>query len=100
MRELKNGQEQARGFDNLDNLSSAEIDEQICLLERDLKEAITANEIVEQERLELQKKIIRLQLEKKDLEMTLSKSHANLKTLQADIRIAKSKYWAVKNEKR
>lgn len=84
----------------LDDLSSAEIDEYICRLEKELKEAIEINETVEQERLLLQKQIIELQLKKKNLDMTISKSHARIKTLQVDLRIARSKFWMVRNEGR
>lgn len=84
----------------LEFLSSTEIDEYICFLEKDLKEAIETNETVEQERLLLQKQIIELQLKKKDLDMIISKSHARIKTLSVDLRIARSKFWSVRNEGR
>ncbi len=86
--------------ESLDNLSSAEIDDFICRKEIELKEAISTNEVVEQEIMHLQKQIIQHQLVKKELEMKRSKSHANIKTINADLRIARSKFWAIKNEGR
>ncbi|MDD2869620.1 hypothetical protein [Neomegalonema sp.] len=87
-------------MNEIDNLSSDELNQVVCQLEKEYKDAIKSNEVIEQERLELQKKIIQLQLIKKDLDMSLSKSHANLKLKNADLRIARNRYWAVRGEGR
>lgn len=83
--------------ESLDNLSSSEIDEYICQKEKELREAIEVNETIEQEIMQLQKQIIQHQLTKKEREMTRSKSHANIKTLNINLRIARSKFWSAKN---
>ena len=59
----------------LDDLSSTEISEYICGLEREIKSAIESNAIVEQERLLLQKKILELQTRKKDLDIEIGRAH-------------------------
>jgi hypothetical protein len=85
---------------NLDKLSSAEIDDYVCAMEKLHKECITSHETVEQERLEIQRQILELQLRKKEMDMGISKSKTNLRQLEIDLKIARSKFWAVKNENR
>lgn len=80
-----------------DNMTASEIDEEIVELEKELKRSISAHERVEQEKLSLQKDILNLQVRKKDLEMSLSKSLTNIRQLNISLRIARSKFWSVKN---
>ena len=81
-------------------VSSHEISLQIDEKEKELKEAISAHELIEQQKLRLQRAIIRLQLKKKELEMVLSKSSANRKQIEIELRLLKNRFWAVKNEGR
>lgn len=84
----------------LESLSSYEIDQAICSLESKLKKAITENEAIEQRRLAIQKKMLELQLEKKGLEADLSQRKSDMKAMDIDLKILRSKFWAVKNEGR
>jgi hypothetical protein len=84
----------------LDRLSSSEIDQYICEMESALKEQIVDHEEKEQKRLEIQRQILELQLRKKELEMVLSTSKTEMEQKKIDLKIARSKFWAVKNENR
>ena len=84
----------------LDNLSCADIDLYRCNLEVMLKEAISAHEVVEQEKLSVQREILVIQLKKKDLEMSLNKSANHIKLLSLELSIANKKFWSVRNEGR
>lgn len=66
-------------------------------LQKQLKQAIEANETFEQSRLDLQRQIIKLQLSKKELEMALSKSHSNLSQLRISIKLKESQFWQARN---
>ncbi len=82
----------------LEIMSSDAIDRYKTELEQNLKQMIVEHGIVERQKLEIQRKIIDLQSQKKDLELSLSKSSENKRVLQIEIALAKSMFWAVKNE--
>uniref|UniRef100_A0A6M3JHD7 Uncharacterized protein n=1 Tax=viral metagenome TaxID=1070528 RepID=A0A6M3JHD7_9ZZZZ len=84
----------------LDSLSSSEIDQKICDLEQKLKVSIIAHEKLEQQRLGMQKQILEIQLAKKTLEAELSQDRTNIKAMEINLRILKSKFWTVKHENR
>jgi len=79
------------------NLSAAEIDTKIVEMEKVLKSCIGSHEVVEQEKLLLQRDILNLQVKKKDLEMALSKSMSNIRQLNISLRILRSQFWSSKN---
>ena len=84
----------------LDVMSSYNIDRYRTELEQELKQAIVDRGIVERQKIELQRKILNLQIDRKDIDTTLSKSIENMRKLRIEIDLAKSKFWAVKNEGR
>lgn len=83
---------------NTDNLSAYQIDEKIVEAEKELKELINQNQIVEQEKLNLQREILELQVKKKNLEISLSKSTTNIRQLTITLKILRSKFWAAKDQ--
>ena len=87
-------------MNELDKLSSDEIDTYKCDLEQQLKDAIKAREIVIQEKLRLKHEITERELKINDLNQRLSKARAIISELNLNISTAKSKYWMVKNENR
>ena len=78
-------------------LTATEIDNIKVEKEKELKQLIVNHEIVEQEKLNLQREILLLQIKKKDLESMLSKSKSNIKQLQIEIGILKSQFWSARN---
>lgn len=64
---------------------------------KELKVMIQSHEVVEQEKLNIQRQILELQLKKKDLEMALSKSKSNIKQKNIEISLLTSQFWAEKN---
>ena len=80
-----------------DNRSSSEIADRISELEAKLRGMISDHEVVEQERLDLQRQILELQLKKKKLEATISQSKSNMNLLKIDIKLETSRFWATKN---
>ena len=85
---------------DLNVLSSSEIDLEIDKREDELKQVIISNEVVEQERLDLQRQILELQLKKKGVEATLSKSSENMKLLTLTLNKLRRRYWAIHKEGR
>lgn len=85
---------------DLNSLSTDEISREIDKKEQELKTAIVAHEVLEQERLNIQRQILELQLKKKDREIPLSKSSSNIKQINIELRLLRSRYWTVKNEGR
>ena len=82
---------------DMNNTSAAEIDTKIVELEKELKTCIGSHEVVEQEKLLLQREILNLQVRKKDLEISLSKSMSNIKQLTISLRILRSHFWSARN---
>ena len=79
------------------NSSASEIDTKIVELEKELKTCIGSHEVVEQEKLLIQRDILNLQVKKKDLEMSLSKSMSNIRQLTISLRILRSQFWSARN---
>ena len=77
--------------------TATEIDTKIVELEKELKTCIGSHEVVEQEKLFLQREILNLQVKKKDFEIALSKSMSNIRQLTISLRILKSQFWSAKN---
>jgi hypothetical protein len=84
-------------MDNLDNLSSAEISNLIDEKEKALSQALKDYYIIEQEKLILQKEILKAQTRKKDLEISLSKAGHILRQLNIELKLLRSKFWSSKN---
>ena len=81
---------------NLDGLTASEIDLLKVEVEKKLQQAQMALHIVEIEELELAKQIVLLQAQRKDLQITLSKARQVVRTLNLDIKIMTSAFWAAK----
>jgi len=77
--------------------SSYDISLEIDNKERELSELLKTNQIVEEEKLNLQKKILDLQSKKKDLEISLSKSTHSIRQMNIELKLLKSKFWGAKN---
>ncbi len=84
-------------MDNLENLTSAQLSNLIDEKEKELSIAIDTHQVVEQEKLHLQKTILELQTKKKDLEIAESKAGHNIRQLSIGIKILKNKFWSCKN---
>lgn len=78
-------------------MSSVEIENLITEAEKQLKIMLDKHNIVEQERLNIQRKILELQLNKKDLEIVLDKSKHTIKQKELDIKLLTKKFWNEKN---
>jgi len=81
---------------NLDGLTASEIDLLKVEVEKKLQQAQMALHIVEIEELELAKQIVLLQAQRKDLQIALSKARQVVRTLNLDIKIMTSAFWAAK----
>jgi hypothetical protein len=77
--------------------SSAEISLMIDEKEKELSKLLDSHQIVEQEKLKLQKEILVLQGKKKDFEISLSKSSHNIRQISIELKLLKSKFWAARN---
>jgi len=77
--------------------SSYDISLEIDKKEKSLSELLKTNQVVEEEKLNLQKKILDMQSSKKDLEISLSKSSHNIKQINIELKLLKSKFWGAKN---
>jgi len=84
----------------LEVLSSDAIDRYRCELQQDLNDCIKSQETIEQNILQLQEQILTIQLAKKKLEQHLSTAKYNTRQLSIHIKIAESKFWAVKGDRR
>jgi len=82
---------------NLDGLTASEIDLLKVEVEKKLQQAQMALHIVEIEELELAKQIVLLQAQRKDLQIALSKARQVVRTLNLDIKIMTSAFWAAKD---
>ena len=86
---------------NLENLEDCNTTEDIENYRvekiKELTRARNDRNTTRQEKLLKQKEIIILQGEKKDLEISEDKANHNISTLNADIELAKIKFWRVKN---
>jgi len=87
-------------MDNLDNLSSEAIGNIIDEKEKELSRLIRVYYTIDQEKLILQKEILEKQTKKKDLEIALSKASHNVRQINIDLKLLRSKFWSVKNEGR
>lgn len=66
--------------------------------ENELKVMLKTHEVVEQEKLSIQRQIIELQLKKKDLEIAISKSGSLIRQKGIEIKLLTRQFWAQKRE--
>ncbi len=83
-----------------DTMTSDEIDQHKCDLQRELQQTLDAHEKVQQEKLIISRDIVKLELQKQELNMSLSKSRNSIKQLEIEIALATSAYWTVKRDGR
>jgi len=81
---------------NLDGLTASEIDLLKVEAEKELQRAQGALHIIEIEELTLAKEIVLLQARRKDIQIALSKARQVTRTLNLDIKIMTSAFWAAK----
>ena len=81
---------------NLDGLTASEIDLLKVEAEKELQRAQGALHIIEIEELTLAKEIVLLQARRKDIQIALSKARQVVRTLNLDIKIMTSAFWAAK----
>ena len=65
--------------------------------EKELQKAIASHEVIEQEKLLIEKEILILRVKNKDLEAILSKSSNNIKQIGIMLRLLRSRFWSSKN---
>lgn len=78
-------------------LTASEIDLQKVEKEKELRQAQAELHSVELAELELSKTIIQLQGKRKDLQIAISKARQIVRTLNLDIKILTSDFWAARN---
>ena len=77
--------------------NSAAISNLIDAKEKELSEALNVYQVIEQEKLLLQRKILNMQVRKKDLEIAEGKAGHNIKQINIEIKLLKNKFWNCKN---
>jgi len=78
-------------------MSSELIANEIAQEEKNLKEMLNAHNVVEQEKLQIQRQILELQLKKKDMEIVIDKSSHNIGQKKIEIKLLTHKFWHEKN---
>jgi molybdopterin-biosynthesis enzyme MoeA-like protein len=81
------------------NMTCSEIDALKVEKEKALQQAQSNLNCVEVEELELAKKIIDLQSKRKDLQIVASKARQIVRTLNLDIKIITSAFWAARDNR-
>lgn len=79
------------------NSSSADISQVISDTEQELKETIQARGVVQEKIHLISREILEKEINKKDLSIALSRARDNVRTLELDIAILKSKFWSARN---
>jgi hypothetical protein len=79
------------------SLSSTEIAQLIANKENEIKESLSAKEIVDQEDISIARQILELRLKKKDIESALSKATHNVRQLELERKQLEKQFWATKN---
>lgn len=84
---------------NFTNMTASQIDEIKVSKEKELQKAQLNLHEVELKILELSKQIVILQGQKKDLQISESKAKQIVRTLNLDIKIIISEFWAAKDNR-
>jgi hypothetical protein len=84
-------------LNDVQNLSSEEIDNLKVEKEKELQQANYHLGIVEEENHRIGKQILELRIKKKDSDIMLDKAKHNARRIAADIRILTSAFWASRN---
>jgi uncharacterized protein YydD (DUF2326 family) len=74
-----------------------EIDNERDEKQKELKQALTNRGLVEQEKIRLQREILKLRVEKKEIEDKLSKANQLVQELRIDISQLTNEFWQTKN---
>lgn len=84
---------------NFEAMTASQIDALKVEQEKKLKEAQNNLHIVELEELELAKQIVDLQSKRKTLQIAISKARQIVRTLNLDIKIITSAFWAARDNR-